>query len=170
MSDIAEIYSTYAPAVYWAAYSITHDEATALDVMQSVFLRALEHKRTLACLNGPQARAWLLTTAKNAGIDVIRKQRREVLQEDSALFEGSDGGAMPEEALLGKEQRAMLRAAIDELPETYRRPVLLYYFAHMQHNEIAQYLDENPSTIRSRIKRAKARLLKTLQEGGAQDE
>lgn len=166
MPSIAEIYQAHASSVYWSAYSITHNESTALDVMQSVFVRALEHERTLISLAEGQQKAWLYTATRNASIDQIRKQRREVALEEPTILEAEDDAALPEDFAVTKEMRETVAAAVDRLPEPYRQPILLYYFADMKHNEIATYLGEKDSTIRTRIKRAKARLYKILQEGG----
>lgn len=166
MPKIAELYQQHAASVYWSAYSITHNDSTAMDIMQSVFLRALEHEGTVSCLAPAQARGWLFTTARNASIDLIRKRKHELIAEDLPEPETADEATLPEPAVLSDETRRAVYAAVDSLPEKYRMPILLYYFAEMQQSEIAAYLELNGSTLRSLLRRAKAQLAKTLQEGG----
>lgn len=163
---IADLYKLHASAVYWAAFGVLHDESTAMDVMQTVFVRALEHEATLAMLAPAQARAWLFKAAKHASIDLIRKQKREILTEEPEETQSQDVFDMPEDVTINNETRAYIRVAIGQLPEKYRQPIVLYYFAHMQQNEIAQYLDINDSTLRTRLKRAKTRLYEAMREGG----
>lgn len=166
MPEVAELYKSHATAIYWSAYSMTHNEQTAMDIMQSVFLRALEHAPTLGCLAPGQARSWLFTTARNASIDLIRKQKHEFLTEEEPLLPATDEATMPEAAAINGAQRQEIYTAIEALPEKYRQPILLYYFAGMQQSEIAAYLEINESTLRSLMRRGKAKLLFTLQEGG----
>lgn len=167
MPKVADLYQSHASAIYWAAYSITHNEHTAMDIMQSVFVRALEHTGTLSCLAPGQARSWLFTTARNASIDAIRKQKREFPTEEEFALPTLDESTLPEAAAITAAQREAICAAIDTLPEKYRQPILLYYFAGMPQSEIAAYLELNDSTLRSLLHRAKAKLLHCLEEGGA---
>lgn len=166
MPEVAELYNLHASAIYWSAYSITHNEHTAMDIMQSVFVRALEHAPTLGCLAPAQARSWLFTAARNASIDVFRKQKHEFPAEEPPILPATDEATLPEAAAISSAQRQEIYTAIDTLPEKYRQPILLYYFAGMQQNEIAAYLELNESTLRSLMRRAKAKLLSALQEGG----
>lgn len=166
MPDIADIYKAHAPAVYWSAYSMTHNDSTAMDIMQSVFLKAIEHEKTLNCLAPAQVKSWLFTSTRNACIDNIRKHKRELLTDEAVEFEARDASTLPEASAITKEVCEAVYTAVDQLPEKYRQPILLYYFAQMQQNEIAAYLDINESTLRSLMKRAKAKLMIIMQEGG----
>ncbi|MDL2235080.1 sigma-70 family RNA polymerase sigma factor [Christensenellaceae bacterium OttesenSCG-928-L17] len=170
MPEIAEIYEAHARAVYWSAYSMLRDESAAMDTMQTVFLRALEHEATLRCLAPMQAKSWLFTAARNASVDYIRKSGREVVTNTPPEEEAQSTFVMPEAFVVTEEMRGEVYAAVNNLPDQYRQPVLLYYFAHMQQHEIAEYLNINASTVRTRLKRAKARLyreMQHMQEGGA---
>ena len=63
-------------------------------------------------------------------------------------------------------QQRKLRAAIDELPQEQRRPVLLAYFGGKTHVEIAKELAEPLGTVKSRISLGLRKLGAALKEGG----
>jgi RNA polymerase sigma-70 factor (ECF subfamily) len=63
------------------------------------------------------------------------------------------------ESPLDEEQ---LQAALQELPEEYRSPVILFYFGGLSYKEIADQLAVPIGTVMSRLARAKAYLKKRL--------
>ena len=167
MPEIADIYQAHAHAIYWSALSMLRDEHSAMDTMQSVFLRALEHEATLRCLAPGQVKSWLYTTTRNACVDAVRKSAREFTADDDILFDNpQELFTMPEDFVIDSETRLAVYTALKHLPDMYRQPMLLYYFAQMQQQEIADYLNINAATVRTRIRRAKAQLYKIMQEGG----
>jgi len=153
--------------VYWTAYAILKDEGRAQDAVQIVFMRALAHCSMLMSMEERQQRLWLYKTVRNACIDELRRIRREPAP--AQLEEGPDTAPLPEELLESREVQARVFGLVEELPELYRRPILLYYFAEMPQREIAQLLGVNENTLRSRLKRGKAILYNMLTEGGGLD-
>jgi RNA polymerase sigma-70 factor (ECF subfamily) len=57
---------------------------------------------------------------------------------------------------------AQLQAALDELPEDFRTPIILYYFEEFSYRDIADQMDRPIGTIMSRLARAKAVLRQRL--------
>ncbi len=167
MDGFETLYRFYARTVYWVAYGFLHDREAASDVTQTVFLRAIGHMRTITGLREYQQKAWLCSAAKNASLDLLRKYKREIpLEEVPEAEESYDPSGLPEAELVNAEQHATLAALVDSLPEAYRQPILLYYFADLGQQEIAKTLSLNESTLRSRLHRAKAMLLHAIEEGG----
>jgi len=166
MDGIEELYRLYAAPVFWLSYGLLHDRDAAMDVTQTVFLRAIRHAKTLDSLRDYQKKAWLMSAAKNASIDLMRKYRRErVTEEPVPADTAADFSALPEAEALSAEQRREVASMVDALPEAYRQPVMLYYFAEQSQREIAQTLCMNESTLRSRLFRAKSMLLEAMQGG-----
>lgn len=167
MEGLEALYREYAGMVYWLAYGLLHDREAAMDVTQTVFLRAIGHMNMVRALSAYQQKAWLCTAAKNASIDLLRTNRREIpVEEPVPDIAECDASGLPEEELLSVEQKKEVAALIDELPETYRQPILLYYFADLGQQQIAKVLSLNESTLRSRLHRAKAMLLQAIEKGG----
>lgn len=170
--DFDSIYADYARLVYWAAYGVVKNAAAASDVSQEVFLRVFQHLKKLAPMTDPQIKGWLYRVAVNAGVDYVRKRRREVLTDEpvDAPLESKD--ALPEDAYLEREQQRELRARVDALPKIYGEAVLLHYFSNLSYEEISGFLGVSIGTVKSRIFRAKAMLrgaMQIQQEGGEPD-
>lgn len=163
--DMEGIYRQRFGEVYWTAYAILKDGDAAKDAAQTVFLRALRHERTVLALEEGQLRLWLYRAARNACIDELRRIRKEPARNEG-MEELPDPGPLPEAALERREVREKLFALVEALPDTYRRPILLYYFAEMPQKEIAEALGVQESTLRSQLRRGKAMLYRALEEGG----
>src|ERR1700729_415475 len=89
--DLAALVGTYSALLFRVAHSVLRSEGEAEDVVQDVFVRVLEHRRTL---NGVQnMRVWLVRIAWNLAIDRRRRVRPE--QFDEGFIEGLVGGGMP---------------------------------------------------------------------------
>jgi RNA polymerase sigma-70 factor (ECF subfamily) len=55
-----------------------------------------------------------------------------------------------------------LQHALNELPELFRTPVILYYFEDFSYRDIAEQMDLPLGTVMSRLARAKAYLRERL--------
>ena len=61
-------------------------------------------------------------------------------------------------------ERTELYRAVMDLPAKYRLPLYLYYFEGYAVAEVGQQLDLNPSTVQTRLARARAKLKQELEE------
>lgn len=167
LDRVEALYRLHASAVYWVAYGLLHDRDEAMDITQTVFVRAIRHAGKLDTLLPHQQKAWLIHAAKNASIDVLRAQRREMLIVEPLDEERAyDYSALPDVEFIRSEQRKAIAALVDTLPEAYWQPILLFYFAELEQREIAEMLSLNESTLRSRLYRAKAMLLSAIEKEG----
>lgn len=167
MATISGIYDHYARMVYFSAYSVCRDRETAWDVLQIVFMRCVEQENTLRRLAEGQLRAWLFKVTRNAVLDMVKRRARELPSESPIL----DGIAReePETLYLKKDEDRKLMEALQGLPDRYRTPIELCYFAGLSGREAAKLLGIKESTMRSQISRAKDMLQKILMEEVAQD-
>lgn len=139
----------------------------AEDVCQETFARA---QVALAGYDPARPfRRWLLAIAAHRAIDVLRRRRTE-----RALFEPGPAppdaiaGAAPSPLELGlrAEERARLLALIEALPEKYRAPLLLRYYADLDPAEIAEILGVSRNQVATLLFRARRRLRVALGEAG----
>src|SRR4051812_6141317 len=79
--DVAELYRSSAEAVYLTALRVTGNAADAEDVLQSVFVRILNHGLRLDPLRSPEH--YMRRAATNAAIDLLR--RKATLRESALL-------------------------------------------------------------------------------------
>jgi len=157
------LYNAHAAMVYWTAYGVAHSHDAAADLTQTTFLKAYEHWETLAKLAAPQARAWLYKTCRNLAFNRKRRERR--LSFPGELPESRYEAAPPstDEAYEEKELALRLRREVLALPEIYRAPVILHYFAQLSCEEAARALLVPGGTYRARLFRARALLEKALE-------
>lgn len=111
--------------------------------------------------------AWLARVAFNVCMDQHRDRERRARLEGTALSpETSDEPPAalptPEEELLRQEICVRVRHAVDDLPASLRQPVLLRYFGSLTHQDIANLLSLNASSVRKRIQYARGILARRL--------
>jgi RNA polymerase sigma-70 factor (ECF subfamily) len=152
--------------VYWTAYSVSKNHHTAMDTVQNVFLRVLKHLAKLEEMTDAQLKGWLYRVTVNSGVDRIRKEKREVLSCDPDSGAAVSADELPEAAALSREQREAVKAGVDSLPEHYRQPILMYYFAEMSYTEISELLGVSEGTLKSRMSRARNILARSLAKAG----
>jgi RNA polymerase sigma-70 factor (ECF subfamily) len=138
------------------------DHHHAEDVTSIVFLKAMHG---LDSFDGRAAdfRNWLFRIATNAINDYLRdtKRRADVMlrvvkntRAESVFDISSD------DVLL--EKKAHLKQALLSLKPKYQAVITFHFFEKMKLTEIAACLDKSPSTIRTWLSRATAKLLKKL--------
>jgi RNA polymerase sigma-70 factor (ECF subfamily) len=143
----------------------------AEEVVQETFLRAW---RGLESFRGDASlKTWLYTIALNrakARQGTLARMRKVFASpsanaEDDGPWPGEeapDPSASPEDQAVALEQRALLRKAIRNLPEEFRRAVVLRDLEGLAYEDIARVLNVPIGTVRSRIARGRAALLEEL--------
>jgi RNA polymerase sigma-70 factor, ECF subfamily len=142
------------------------NDADARDATQEALIAIV---RGLPRFDGRSAfTTWAHRVATNACLDELRRRgRRPVPGFDPTLAEA--GGVVRDDApglATGSADRLDIDAALRELPEEFRAPVVLRDQLGMDYAEIAQVLDIPPGTVRSRIARGRAALAKSLRPLG----
>lgn len=180
---LAELYDRHAGSVHAAALRLLGDRQAAEDIVQEAFLILWNRADRFDPAMGSLA-AWLLTITRNRAVDRLRAAgRRPQLvsippaggddEPDAAALErlaaergvvgaAGTGGADPEAALDLAETRSALRLVLDGLPEPERTAILLAYRDGLTQSEIAARLDWPLGTVKTRTRRALARLREAL--------
>lgn len=153
------------------ARRLLRNEEDAQDAVQQAFLSAFQ---ALPAFNGrSRLTTWLHRIVTNAALMKLRTRGRQPegsiedllprFHEDGHHVEQFSEWALPADAkMLRRETRAQVRAAIDELPESYRTVLVLRDFEELSTEETAQALGVNPNTVKIRLHRARQALLKLL--------
>ncbi|HLF50071.1 MAG TPA: sigma-70 family RNA polymerase sigma factor, partial [Methylomirabilota bacterium] len=143
--------------LYRAALRLTHNRAEAEDLVQETWLRALRHFDQFD--PGSNCRAWLLTILRNAFLNRVRREGREILESDMAATEA--GAARIEEASVARSSpeedffQTVLHGDVDRalktLPLPFRLVVTLADLEGLTYKEVAQVLDCPIGTVMSRL-------------------
>lgn len=150
----AEALHQYADMVYKLAYAQARNKSDADDIFQEVFIRLVKNKPGFE--SEEHMKAWLIRVTVNCAKSLwLSSWRRRMV-----FWEDKDLDRIPaEEAPAGNEA---LEEALDSLPMKMRRVIHLFYYEEMSMDEIAEALNEKPSTIRSQLSRARKALKKKL--------
>jgi RNA polymerase sigma factor (sigma-70 family) len=153
-----ELVDAYQGIAFRTAYVIARNAADAEDAAQDGFVKAW---RALGRFrDGAPFRPWLLQIVANEARNRRRSAgRREHLVLRAAAEEPSGEAApSPEAALLTKETRAALLAAVNGLPDDQCEVISLRYFLGLSEQEVAETLGIALGTVKSRTARALERL------------
>jgi RNA polymerase sigma-70 factor (ECF subfamily) len=148
------------PALRAFAWSLSHDAAEADDLVQDTLVRAWSHRDRFT--QGTNLRAWLFTILRNTFYTALSRRRREVRDEDGQEAARLVSPADQEWSVSLND----LRTALNRLPPTHREALVLVGGAGMTYQEAADVCGCAIGTIKSRVNRARARLMVLLDPEG----
>lgn len=126
---------------YRLAYSYVKNEADSLDIIQESIIKTLTSIESLKEIE--KVKSWFYKIVIRTSIDYIRKNKKYNDMVD--ISEIINNGKSDQYKDLD------LYKALDELDETYKTIIILRYFEDMKINDIADILDENPNTVKTRL-------------------
>ncbi|MBR3235664.1 MAG: RNA polymerase sigma factor [Atopobiaceae bacterium] len=149
--DIEQIFRRHVKTVYRVCYSFMGSAADAEDATQATFMKLIDHPRTFE--SEQHEKAWLIVCASNLCRDLLKSASRTRVT------------AMPEQEPADTRQTGPIDETLDavlRLPDKYKDVVYLHYYEGYKTEEIAQITGEKPSTVRNRLRDARALLKKAL--------
>jgi RNA polymerase sigma-70 factor (ECF subfamily) len=149
---VQQLVDDHYAALFRYAFRLTGSAADAEDLTQETFCQA---QLKLHQIRDPaRTKAWLFSILRNAYLHRLRDRRHE--QAVPLEWAGDLPDRLPER--LPEVEPERLQRALDELPEAFRTPLLLYYFEDFSYRDIAAQMDLPLGTVMSRLARAKAHL------------
>ena len=148
-------------AVYRYAYRLSGSSADAEDLTQEAFCKAQVNFGQLR--DASRAKPWLFSILRNAYLHRVRSER----QQRCVPLDSVSDLAEPAPEPLPDIDPERLQLALNDLPEVFRTPIILYYFEDFGYREIAEQMDLPIGTVMSRLARAKAYLRSRLVEPSA---
>lgn len=157
----AELVVRYQRPIYNAAFWILRSADDARDVAQDVFLRVAEH---LDEFDGQHRFfSWIYRIAVNEALNLQRRHGREEWLDDEIDLPGADT-ANPE-VLVGEAERSRhIRRALMNLSHKDRTVLVLRHFSECSYQEIADILEIDEKTVKSRLFEARHRLRDALKD------
>lgn len=161
-----------ADRLHAAALRLARNRADADDLVQDTMLRAW---RALATFRrGTRFHSWVFRILHNA---FLNRRRHEGLapeaRDPDTLDPAERDAPVPEirtmaelPALADRHFDDRVKAAVDDLPEVYRVPFVLFVLGGQSYDEIARALGVPEGTVMSRLHRARARLRDRLSRPG----
>jgi RNA polymerase sigma factor (sigma-70 family) len=160
----SRIVARYQSLVCSLAYSTTGSLTQSEDLAQETFLEAWKN---LASLREPQKlRSWLCGIARNRIHQAVRIERREPSHQAEPLENLAQAPCpepLPPERAISREEAELLWRTLEQLPETYRLPLVLFYREHQSVEMVARNLDLSEEAARQRLSRARKLLQEEVQ-------
>ncbi len=150
-----ELVVRYQRPIYNAALAILRRPEDASDVTQTVFLRIVERGDGY----DPQYKlfSWLYRIAVNESLDLLRRGRREAPLDDEIDIPDLDGRG-PEAMLSEARMSARIRRSVMSMAVNDRVVLTLRHFSDCSYEQIAEILDLDEKTVKSRLFEARRRL------------
>jgi RNA polymerase sigma-70 factor (ECF subfamily) len=160
----------YQDRVYRQAFWILGDEAAAEDAAQEAFYRAYRKIHTYC---GSSFRAWILRITTNYCLDQLRRQKSfhrtptiswEQMDDDGTEHAWWMAASLPtpEQSVEHDELSAVIQQSLLRLSPEDRTPIILIDIQEMNYQEAAEAMRVPMSTFKSRLSRARAKLLYAL--------
>ena len=151
------------PALRAFAWSLSHNGADADDLVQETLTKAWTHRDKFE--DGTNLRAWLFTILRNTYYTAVTRRRREVADED-----GKHAATLTTPATQDWSVAVhAMRTAMQQLPDEHREALILVGAAGLTYEEAAEICDCALGTIKSRVNRARTRLLKIMEADSGVD-
>lgn len=168
MSDaefIAELYEQHEQMLYRVAFNILRNSADAEDAVQECFVRIIKNLEKIRAVPCNELRFYLVIVVRNTAITLFNRKTRHVELDIDEQYSLASGDT-PEEEFLRSHTIGEIRGAVQQLSPSDCDVMWLSLFRGLSPGEIAELLGQKPATVRSRISRAKRRLILLLEERG----
>lgn len=168
-----EIVRRYEDRLYRLSFRMLGNHHDALDAVQEILLKLM------AALPKFQGRSrfgtWLYRLAANTCLDIRRKRGRTAAESLEAALEHSPAVAMnvlddspsdnPDTYVEHQYREEMVRAALDQLPESQRRLLVLRDLEDLSNSQVAQIMGIEVGALKARLHRARQALKRALDGG-----
>lgn len=159
IARLGDLFERYHQRLYAFFVRLTNQPTTSEDLVQLVFYRILKYRHTYR--DEGKFTAWIYHLARKVAADHWRKQSSTPVATDpTELPEIADSAPDSAEQTAGREDLALLRAALAQLPVEQREVLVLSRLQQVEHREIATLLETTPGAVKVRVHRA----LKELRE------
>lgn len=161
----------YQNKIYALAYRYMGSEEDAYDMTQDTFIKAY---RSLRSFKGDASfGTWLYRVATNVCLDELRRRKRRIvalsLDEPLATRDGDEmekeiADSSPTADILyeQKELSRYIQDLLNEMKPDHKSTIILRDIMELTYEEIAQVLNCNVGTVKSRLSRARDALRKKL--------
>ena len=162
----AELMRLYRDSIYFMLMRMVKNKDDAEDLTLMTFGKAFRYLDKYT----PQYAfsTWLYRIALNNSIDFLRVKNNmpQYFEEDlytsstTSIIDQSEDNLQrtPEDEVIDKQRLQLLRAAVSELPDKYRKVIELRYYEDLAYEEISERLGLTLSNVKIQIMRAKQML------------
>lgn len=159
---IDELMTDYGQDILQLVMQYVHNVAVAEDLTQEIFVKCYQALPTFHF--NSSVKTWLWRIAINHTKDYLKSwYAKNVETAQEALFAQVKSEVSVEQAVIQLEQDDELARAVFDLPVKYREVIYLCYYEEQSMKEMAEVLQLNESTVKTRLRTAKQLLKKRLE-------
>ena len=145
--------------------SIVGNAADVDDLLQEVLLKVWHHLSTFR--SESSFRTWMTRVAINEALQSYRRQRcRPLSQALGDLDAIASHAESPHQSLVRIEVTQAVRNAVERLPAKYSQVLILRDLEQLSARETAKCLESTIPAVKTRLLRARLKLLASLQRSG----
>ncbi|WP_341357361.1 sigma-70 family RNA polymerase sigma factor [Rossellomorea sp. y25] len=166
---LEEVMNEYGKEVLYIAYSYVKDHSLAEDIAQEVFVRF--YQRYDSFRGDSSLKTWIIRIAVNQSKDHLKKweTRKLLFTNKLSKWIQESRSSCPESHTIHKEMGRELHTRLLSLPIKYREVLFLFYYEELKITEIADCLEININTAKTRLKTGKEKLKNMYPKGVHQD-
>lgn len=158
----------YSAQVLNLCYRYLQHREEAEDATQDVFIKA--YTGLVDWEPRAQFKTWLYRIAINHCLNIVRRRKiihfkslQEIKSEIHAFKDFTVSHINEnEEHMLNAQREKFIHYLLNQLSETHRSVIILYYYQQLSYKEIAEILHVSLSSVESRLFRAKKKLAKLI--------
>ena len=155
-----ELMRTNYAFVYAIVIGIVNNPSDAEEVVQDTFLNA--YRALTQYEERTKLKSWLAKIARNRALNWLREQRMDTVSIDKVDEQTDQMSESPDEQLIRREQRVLIRRAMESLPQKDRDIAHSYYLDGASYDELIRAHGLSYKAISFRLSRAKQKLAKRL--------
>lgn len=160
---LTELMVQYGTDLTTLAYTYTNNTEAAKDIVQNVYIKCYKKLHTFK--GQSSIKTWLFRITINQCKDYLRSSYfRRVIPTGMKPREEIEERNSTEKVVLRKNMKKQIQECINKLPTKYKDSIYLYYVQELSLKETADILGVPIDTVKTRLRRAKEKLLPLLNE------
>ena len=132
---VEEALARYEGPLIGYAMGIVHDLERARDVVQDTFIRLYQQDRDKV---GQGVKSWLYTVCRNRALDVLRKEKRLVVMDETKMVTMQEVAGSPDHTADWDERVSLVMTALKRLPDNQREVIRLKFEQDLSYKEISK--------------------------------
>ncbi len=164
----AKLLDKYKNKVFTKIYLIVKDQFLAEDLLQEVFIKAIDKIKSGTYNEEGKFGPWIVRIAHNLAIDNFRKSKRyptiRVENEDLTFNTLAFSEDSVEDLQVKEDTKNLLKSLIELLPENQKEVLLMRHYADMSFQEIAETTGVSINTALGRMRYALINLKKQFEK------
>lgn len=154
-----QIVERYQNLICSLAYSACGNVARSEDLAQETFITAWRQLGTLR--EREKLKSWLCGIARNRINNALRRETRDAVKQAEpieAIAEAPSSVTTPADHVISQEEETLVWNALEQVPENYREPLVLFYREGRSVRKVADALELSEDAVKQRLSRGRQML------------